>query len=133
MLDAIAPGFHFAVATSETSLRSHYSTLKTMKEWIKEILIPYIEHIIKEDNLDPDQNAILYIDCYPIHAGKPFKSFIYHDHPNIIVIFVPWNCIGIFQLADVSLQHLIKHSLKQSLYEYLANTHCEQMATGICV
>ncbi|KAF9001702.1 hypothetical protein BDQ17DRAFT_1195687, partial [Cyathus striatus] len=51
-----------------------------------------------------DQKMILYIDCYPVHAGKPFCLFIFNEHKYIILIFVPCNCTPIFQPADVGLQ-----------------------------
>ncbi|KAJ3493456.1 hypothetical protein NLJ89_g11016 [Agrocybe chaxingu] len=124
-------GFHFAFAASESSPRSHFSTLKTMQEWINKIMVPWIKRVIEEDGLDEDQKAILYIDCYPVHAGEGFKCYILESHPNIIICFVPRNCTPVFQPADVGLQRPIKHSLKQSLFEYLAATHRQQMASGL--
>ncbi|KAF8996363.1 hypothetical protein BDQ17DRAFT_1429806 [Cyathus striatus] len=38
MLEALEHKFHFAFAASESSPRSHFSTLKTMKEWVEKIL-----------------------------------------------------------------------------------------------
>ncbi|KAK0433129.1 uncharacterized protein EV420DRAFT_1654962 [Desarmillaria tabescens] len=46
MADALAHSFYFASAASVTSPWSHFSTLKTMKEWIMHILIPYYEHVL---------------------------------------------------------------------------------------
>ncbi|KAJ3745113.1 hypothetical protein DFH05DRAFT_1460002 [Lentinula detonsa] len=67
MSEALENGFHFTVAASEKSPRSHFSTLKTMKEWIREILVPYRKKVIDEDpGLSDDQKAVLYIDVYPL-------------------------------------------------------------------
>ncbi|KAF8911441.1 hypothetical protein CPB84DRAFT_1646307, partial [Gymnopilus junonius] len=59
MDEAQACGMHFAFAQSSTSPRSHFSTLKTMKEWITEILQPYVRQVIEEEGLDDDQKCIL--------------------------------------------------------------------------
>ncbi|KAE9389405.1 hypothetical protein BT96DRAFT_834952, partial [Gymnopus androsaceus JB14] len=78
MEEALKHGFHFAFAPSATSPWSYFSTVKTMIEWIKNILIPYIRKVIAEDPaLNDDQKAILYIDVYPVHTGKPFREFVY--------------------------------------------------------
>ena len=102
-----------------------------MKEWIKNILIPYRELVIEADpNLDDNQKCILFIDAYPVHAGAPFTQWIY-SFKMIILIFVPQNCTGIFQPADVGLQCPIKHRLKQHLFKWMASTHQQQMASGL--
>lgn len=111
MEEAIEYGFDFAFAKSETNKGSHYSTLKTMKEvrplekliinslltqicqWIENVLVPWRRHVIESDpDLDDDQKAILYIDCYPVHTGEGFRTYVWDKHPYIILIFVPANC-----------------------------------------
>ncbi|KAF8983362.1 hypothetical protein BDQ17DRAFT_1336533 [Cyathus striatus] len=49
--EAIELKFHFAFAASESNPRSHFSTLKTMKEWVEAVLVPYHLEIIERDNL----------------------------------------------------------------------------------
>ncbi|PPR06271.1 hypothetical protein CVT24_000890 [Panaeolus cyanescens] len=121
-------GFDFAVSDSGTS---HFSTLKTMKEWIVKILKPYIDAYITDHNLEPDQKAILYIDCYPVHIGKDFRQFVFSDYPHIFLIFVPANCTGIFQPADVGVQRILKQFIRQEMLEFLVDAHSTQMAAGL--
>ncbi|KAJ3813043.1 hypothetical protein F5876DRAFT_87306 [Lentinula aff. lateritia] len=81
-----APGMAEAPA-SEKSPRSHFSTLKTMIEYVK-------ERVIDEDpHLDNDQKAIFYIDIYPVHTGEPFRQF-FITFEDFILAFVPGNCTG---------------------------------------
>jgi len=132
MKDALEQCFHFTNAASEKNPNSHFSTLKMMKEWVVEIMVPYVQGVIEANpDLDEHQKAILFIDIYPVHAGQDFTGYIFNDHPNIILIFVPGNCTGIFQPADVGLQRVIKHFLKQQLFAYLAETHRGQISSGI--
>jgi hypothetical protein len=131
MDDAKARGFHFAAAASETSPRSHFSTLKTMKEYVVEVIQPYIKKVIDNDpSLDTDQMAILFLDAYPVHTSAEFRAYMAEKHPNIILIYVLANCTGKFQPADVGLQRPIKHMLKQNLFEWMAQGHQDAIAWG---
>ncbi|KAF5382378.1 hypothetical protein D9757_009804 [Collybiopsis confluens] len=130
MDEALAEGFHFTVAASATSPRSHFSTLKTMKEWIRKILVPYIQSVIERDGLDKDQKAILYIDVYPVHISKPFRMFVFTEYPNIILIYVPGNCTGKYQPADVGIQRPLKHRIKAALFDWMAKEHQQQLLAG---
>ena len=70
MAEAVEQGIHFTFAASETSPCSHFSMLKMMKEWIEEVMVPYMKGVIKMDpDLDETQKSILLIDAYPIHTG----------------------------------------------------------------
>jgi hypothetical protein len=107
-------GIHFAFAESEKRT-SHFSTLKTMKEvslsltsmsydancglivmlqWMENILQPYIQETIDTDpelQLDPDQKADLLLDCYPVHTGEVFHSYVHQHFPNVFLVFMPAN------------------------------------------
>ncbi|KAI3614776.1 hypothetical protein WG66_003319 [Moniliophthora roreri] len=92
---------------------------------------PYIRSVIEADpNLDNNQMAILYLDCYPVHTSKEFQEYVAKDHPNVQLIYVPANCTSIFQPADVGLQCPIKHLLKQCLFEWMAEECAKQLAAG---
>ncbi|KAL0569111.1 hypothetical protein V5O48_012860 [Marasmius crinis-equi] len=124
-------GFQFTFAASEKNPRSHFSTLKTMKEWIKDIFLPYMRSVIEADpDLDDDQKGIIFIDAYPVHTSKSFITHVFEEYPNIILIFVPHNCTGKFQPADVGLQRPIKHFIKQILFMWMAEMHKQQIKEG---
>jgi hypothetical protein len=103
-----------------------------MKEYITAIIEPYRLSVIQDDpSLADDQKLVLYLDIYPVHAGVEFWTFVFDEHPHIILIFVPGNCTGIFQPADVGLQRIIKHRLKQELFTYLFEQQRKQIRDGI--
>lgn len=89
--EAMDAGFHFAVAAS-TKKTSHFSTLKTMKEWMTRILQPYIAQYVEDHDLSPNQKAILLIDCYPVHIGREFRSYVFEEFPNVFLLFIPAGC-----------------------------------------
>jgi hypothetical protein len=128
--EAKAYGFQFSFAASEKKT-SHFSTQSTMRDWITNVLIPYTKAVIEADpDLDEDQKIILYIDIYPVHTSQEFRDLVF-KLGNIILIFVPGNCTGIFQPQDVGLQRVAKHKLKQSMLEYLVHCYEEQITAGI--
>ncbi|KAG1802170.1 uncharacterized protein HD556DRAFT_1304341 [Suillus plorans] len=118
MNNAIERGFHFAFAKSDKKT-SHYSTLKTMREWIENILEPWRKVVIETDpDLDDDQHAIVYLDCYPVHTSQDFRTYVWEKYP----------CTGKFQPADVGLNRVIKHRLKQNQVNFLVEAHSNQIS-----
>ncbi|KAJ3990871.1 hypothetical protein F5050DRAFT_1880346 [Lentinula boryana] len=99
MDEALEFGFQFTFAASKKKT-SHFSTLKTMKEWMVNILKPWIDRAIKDLKLPADQKAILFIDCYPVHTGEEFRVYVFKDFPHIFLIFVPANCNHTKQIDD---------------------------------
>ncbi|KAE9393905.1 hypothetical protein BT96DRAFT_958958 [Gymnopus androsaceus JB14] len=111
MQEALDLGFDFTFAASQKKT-SHFSTLKTKKEWMQNILKPWVENYVKTHNLPKDQKCILFIDCYPVHIGKDLGT-------------------GMFQPADVGIQRVLKHFICQRLLEYLVNIHKTQLLSGL--
>ncbi|KAJ2934644.1 hypothetical protein H1R20_g2448, partial [Candolleomyces eurysporus] len=128
--EAIDLGFHFAFAQSPKKT-SHFSTLKTMKEWMTKILKPWVEDYIERASLPADQKSILFIDCYPVHIGKEFRTYVFDEFPNIFLVFVPVNCTPIFQPADVGLQCVVKQIIRQKVLDFLVENHASQIQEGL--
>ncbi|KAJ7762678.1 hypothetical protein B0H16DRAFT_1884097 [Mycena metata] len=130
MQEAIDRGFIFLSAKSEKK-NSHFSTFFTMEDWVRDVLVPWRAKIIARDNLDDDQLMVGYIDLYAVHIGQEFRTLIFEDYPFIILIFVPRGCTGLFQPADVGLQRVAKHILKQDSLDYLVEIFKAQTAKGV--
>jgi hypothetical protein len=76
-----------------------------MLQWIENILVPWRESVIELDpDLDDDQMMILYIDCYPVHAGEEFRYYVWEKFPYIIICFVPANCICLLLVFFICLK-----------------------------
>ncbi|KAJ6460178.1 hypothetical protein C8R45DRAFT_1109067 [Mycena sanguinolenta] len=98
---------------------------------IEGVLSPWREKIIARDNLDPEQLMVAYLDIYPVHTSADFRSLIFDKFPFIILIFVPNGCTGLFQPADVGLQRVAKHILKQDSLDYLVDIFQTQRKKGV--
>ncbi|KIK98554.1 hypothetical protein PAXRUDRAFT_9449 [Paxillus rubicundulus Ve08.2h10] len=131
MSDAWNYGFDFTFAKSDRR-GSHFSMLKTMKEWVAHIFEPYRQRVIETDpGLGDNQISIIYLDCYPVHTSEAFRLYVFKEYPYVILCFVPASCTGIFQPADVGLNRVIKHRIKQHQTEYLVATHQEQINSSL--
>ncbi|KAJ6554851.1 hypothetical protein B0H19DRAFT_1294878, partial [Mycena capillaripes] len=110
--EAIDRGFHFTFAASKKRT-SHFSTEKTMEELIEFVIQPHVAQVIADDpDLDEDQKCLFYVDIYPVHTSKPFRTFV-------------------FDKQDVGIQRVAKHHLRQSQLNYLVHCHQQQIAEGI--
>ncbi|GJE94761.1 hypothetical protein PsYK624_109330 [Phanerochaete sordida] len=130
MDEAVRLGFDFTFAKSQKR-GSHFSTLKTMKEWMENVYVPYRDTVVREEGLPADQKSILFLDCYPVHLSEDFRTYIRSQHPNVFLVYVPAGCTGIFQPADVGLQRVIKHQLKQHALDFLVRSHADMLSDGI--
>lgn len=52
------------------------------------------------------------------------------EQPDIVVIFVPTNCTGVFQPCDVLLQQLFKLSIRESANKNFWNFMIDQLKNG---
>ncbi|KAJ7692093.1 hypothetical protein B0H17DRAFT_1061886 [Mycena rosella] len=111
---------------------SHFSTLSTMEAWVRDVIAPWRASVLRSrPDLDDDQLMIVYIDIYPVHIGQEFRLHIFSTYPYIILIFVPGGCTGLAQPADVGLQRIAKHILKQDSLDYLVDIFKTQSTKGI--
>ncbi|KAJ7256085.1 hypothetical protein C8J57DRAFT_1651542 [Mycena rebaudengoi] len=86
MEDAIEHGFIFSSAKSKKK-GSHFSTFTTMKLWVQDIVAPWRAKVIASNpDLDNDQQMICFIDIYPVHTGEEFRTYVFDEHPYIILL-----------------------------------------------
>lgn len=97
---------------------SYWSTMKTMKSLVNNIIAPYFERTkIRLGIHQPGQQMSIWkIDCWSVHKSEEFLSWMKTAHPNIIVLFIPGNCTSIFQPLDVGVQRVLKQSIKRTAH-----------------
>lgn len=106
---------------------NHWSTIDTMKEYMERIIQPYISHIINLYNLDRESRAIVLLDCWSVHKSKQFRDYVRRTHPNILLVYIPPNCTGQLQVADVALNYSFKHLIKIQYEEWVADEVMKQL------
>ena len=88
---------------------NHWSSQKTMQQYITEIITPYAETCIRKHRLHADAHVILVLDVWSVHKSEEFRLFLRTHHPRIHLVFVPANCTSKLQVTDVALQRPFKH------------------------
>ncbi|KAE9398748.1 hypothetical protein BT96DRAFT_821561, partial [Gymnopus androsaceus JB14] len=110
--DTAAANFQFEYSDTKT----YWSTQETMHTLVDTIIAPYFDQKKEELGLSPNQKAIWQIDVWLVHHSKEFCSWLRENHPNIILIYVPGGCTGVFQACNIGIQHIFKLLLKRSYH-----------------
>lgn len=99
---------------------SYWSSLTTMKQWLKDVVVPYREWQLTVYCLTPEHKMILILDVYVVHISAEMRDWIRVTYPWLILIYVPAGCTSNLQPCDVGLQPLFKHMNKQAANRYFA-------------
>ncbi|KAJ7038755.1 hypothetical protein C8F04DRAFT_1255677 [Mycena alexandri] len=118
----------YAMLPSGTSM--YWSNHETMHVLVDDIIAPYFESTKVELGLPKSQVSIWLIDCWSVHKSKDFLAWMKKHHKNIIVLFVPGGCTGVWQPLDVGIQRLLKLSVKCSAHCDIVEEALAQIAAG---
>ncbi len=87
-----------------TFSENHWSMVQTTKDFVHKVLLAYLHKQIQQLDLQANQKLVWLINCWNVHKRKEFLDYIKKEHPNIVIVFVPANCINELQLGDVIIQ-----------------------------
>lgn len=106
-----------------TFSENHWSSQKTMEEWVEHVLMPYAQRRINHAThpLHADSNIALVLDVWSVHKSEAFRRFLRTKYPHIRLVYVPANCTSKLQVADVVLQRPFKQSIKNLFNEWATN------------
>jgi hypothetical protein len=118
--------FHIESSGNDT----YWSTMKTMKNYVINILVPYFESHIKQHDL-PNQLCIWQIDCWSVHQSWEFRSWMRQTYPWIRIHYIPANCTGLFQPCDVGIQRILKLAIRRSALKNIVDDTMQQLNAGV--
>jgi hypothetical protein len=113
-----------------TFSENHWSSLETMKQFVNEIIMPHADRCIELHRLNTDAHILLVLDVWAVHKSEEFRRFLRTQHPRIHLVFIPANCTGKLQVADVVLQRPFKSVVKASFNRWAGEQIAEQIADG---
>lgn len=67
---SISAGFHL------THSETYWSTQETMKQYIKEVIVPYSKTKIQQFSLAADARIVLVLDVWSVHKSEEFRMFL---------------------------------------------------------
>jgi hypothetical protein len=103
-----------------TQTANHWSSLESMKDYIRMIVRPWVWAKGKEHGIDAP-HCVLLLDCWSVHKSKEFVSWMAHAYPSYHLVFVPAGCTGKAQPADVGLQRPFKAGIVNAFTNWLGN------------
>ena len=128
-------GCHAKVAFPDkwhiTHSESHWSTERTMLEYLENIITPYVSSTRQALNLPEDQPALALFDVFAAHCSHRVLDMLKSN--NIHQIFVPASCTGELQPLDVGINDQLKTLLKQEFSRWYANEVQEALKKGVAI
>lgn len=94
--------------------QSHWSTDDTNIDFVDHVLVPYIDNVIRDNNLPSEQKATLVVDCHWAWLSAKFRDHLKEKYPaadggsRIILLFVPACCTHLYQTIDTGACALVK-------------------------
>ena len=120
---------------------THWMNPPALKLWITEIVWP--AHVAACQRgapgapgmpLDPlVAHSVVHIDAYPVHIDKMFIAWLKKHYPQLLPLFVPANCTGKMQVADVLYNRPLKSAFTALQMKYLTDCVVEQVSEGVAV
>lgn len=106
-----------------TTSENHWAQPHTTIEWLETVLRPAADAARAALQLPPQQHALLLWDVYASHRCEEERTYIADALPWLKLVFVPANCTGFLQPADVSLNKPFKTRVRQLAEHWLAEQY----------
>ncbi len=96
-----------------------------MEDYIKGILIPYVQKKRAELKLSSDQRALVLFDKFKGQCTSSILQLL--EDNDISVVMVPANCTTGLQPLDVSVNKAAKNFLRGKFQDWYATQLCDQL------
>ena len=103
-----------------TQTKNHWSSLESMKDFIRAIINPYVAAKGREHGVHVP-HCVLLLDCWSVHTSKAFRDWMARSYPRYHLVYVPAGCTGKAQPADVGLQRPFKHAITNAFTNWLSD------------
>lgn len=114
-----------------THSESHWSTERTMLDFLDHVIIPYVAATRSKHGLADDHPALAVFDVFAAHRCSSVLKKLQDNH--IHQVFVPAGCTGELQPLDVSVNEEFKSLLKESFSRWYACEVQQSLDQGIAL
>ena len=118
------PNYDFPEKWNITYSANHWSNETMMKEYIDNILLPYVKEKRRNLNLADDYPALVLFDNFKAQCTSNLLTLL--DQNNINVVLIPANCTDRLQPLDVSVNKAVKNQLRNQFQSWYAQQVCRQ-------
>lgn len=106
---ACLPRYSFSPDWNVTFTQNHWSNEEKTQEYIRKIILPYIQRKRRDLNLQDDHPALVIYDEFKGQLTDAVHSLL--DSNHIYVVKVPPNCTGRLQPMDLAVNKSVKDFL----------------------
>lgn len=99
-----------------------------MKEYIKNVIIPYVQQKRKDLELPSEQAALAIFDVFKGQQTAEVAALL--EENNIIVVLIPANCTDRLQQMDLSINKAAKEFMRSRFREWYATEVQKQLEDG---
>ena len=111
-----------------THSENHWSSEKTMLAYIKEIIVPYVDRIRDQLNVDESQAALAIFDHFKGQLTENVVQLL--EEHNIQSVLVPASCTDRLQPLDISVNKSAKSFLKSAFQRWYSEEIAQQLSNS---
>ena len=111
-----------------TYTQNHWANEETTHDYIKNILIPYVQQRRCDLSLDPQQPALVIFDRFKGQCTPDVLALL--DKNNVHFVIVPANCTDRLQPLDVSVNKAAKEFLRRKFQQWYSDQVYTQIKNG---
>ncbi len=119
------PNYNFPLDWNVTQSPKHWSTERTMIDYIKEIIVPYVDSTRDLLGFEPSQSALVIIDNFKGQVTDSVNSLL--EQNNIHTCLLPPNTTDLLQPLDISVNKPVKDFLKKKFELWYADEVAKQL------
>ena len=119
------PHYEFPNGWHITYTDNHWANESTSRQYIINILLPYLRKKREELKLLPSHRALVLFDNFKGQCTPEILKFL--DENDISVILIPPNCTDRLQPLDISVNKSVKEFLRKEFHSWYAQSICKQL------
>ena len=121
-------GVEFPSGFDVTHSLNHWSNKEPAIQYVREIIIPYVDKIKEELDLPKDQKSLLIYDVFNRQTTKRYTDFFLEN--DIVHVHVPASLAHKFQPLDINVNGVAKSFLKDKFQIWCTNEIQKQVDNG---
>ena len=119
------PRYQFPLDWDVSHTPTHWSNEETMKEYLYQILFPYVDRVREDLELDDDHPALAIFDNFSAQVTPNIMQLLAKH--NIHVVTLPPNCTNRLQPMDLTVNKAAKDFLKRKFTSWYAQQVAVQL------
>jgi len=123
------PSISFPSSWHITHTDNHWANESTTLEYLRLIIIPYVEKTRSELKLDSSYPALVIFDVFKGQCTTAVLQML-KDH-HILYVTIPNNCTDRLQPLDMSVNKAVKQFMRSEFQDWYGREICEQLERGV--